>query len=277
MKVTAANQDFYRNLRWWAFYICVQVTCHVVLTSIAAFFHFLLDHELSLVEGWVHNNGWELAVVAKLFAAWVVHRLLRVRLYRPRGVRAFFKEEWRMPDRRTFVVAAFLTAVFLVMGGPVVQSQNQPYFGYHLVAFVGTGLWLMIDYFCLAVLQDLFPVTNTRQERWRFVFYLAGFWAAFRLVVPDYFGTSLIMHLHFLALLIVSGPRFQHWGDVAVYLLIFAAPMGALLGVDPIWGADFAPFKFTHLPSAPFLLVIWMLSLAYYCYRHRLRWPFPTA
>lgn len=275
MKAMEVEQDLYRNLRWWGFYIFVQVTCHVVLTSIAAFFHFLLDHELSLVEGWVHNNGWELAVVAKLFAAWVVHRLLRVRLYRPRGVRDFFKTEWRVPDRRTVVVAAFLTLAFLWLGGPSVQSQNGPYTSYHIVAFTGMALWLMVDYFCLALLQDLFPVTDGRGERWRFAVYLAGFWAAFRLVVPDYFGASLVMHLHFLTLLLVSGPRFQHWGDVTVYLLLFAAPMGALFGIDPIWGADFAPFKFTHLPSAPFLLVIWMLSWAYYCYRHRLRRPFP--
>jgi hypothetical protein len=271
-----SEQDFYRNLRWWGFYIFAQVTCHVVLTSIAAFFHFLLDHELSLVEGWVHNNGWELAVVAKVFAVGVVHRLLRVRLYRPRGVRDFLRDQWHLPDPRTIVVSVFLCLIFLFVSGPEVQSQNSPYFSYHVVAFLGMALWLMLDYFCLAILQDLFPITEHRRERWRFAFYLAGFWLAFRLVVPDYFGTSLVMHLHFLALLVVSGPRFQHWGDVAAYLLIFAAPMGALFGVDPIWGADFSPFKFGLLPSAPFLLVIWMLSLAYYCYRHRLSWPFST-
>jgi hypothetical protein len=270
---TSELSDFWRNLRWWGFYIVVQVLAHVALTSVGAFFHFLLDHELSIVEGWVHNNGWELVASAKLFAAWVVHRLLKVRLYRPRGVREFFRDEWRWPEARSLVVTVFLVLILITMSSPVVQSQNGTYLSYHLTAYMGCLTWLMVDYFILAILQDLFPVSHSRLMWWRMVGCLAGFWLSLRLVVPDYFGTSIFMYLHFLSLIILAGPRLLHWSDVAAYVALFAAPMSALFGIDPIWGVDFAPLKFARLPAIPFLILIWMLSWAYYSYRHRLRLP----
>lgn len=268
------QRELRRNLRWWSFYVALQIACHISLSSIGAFFHFLLGHGISLVEGWLHNNGWELAVASKLFALWVVHRLLRVRLYRPRGLREFVRTQGRWPDQRAVVVSVVLLAVLGLVGGVVAQPQNASYVGYHLVAFLGVLLWLVTDYFAAAILQDLFPVNEPQANRFRLAFYLFSFWAAFRLVVPDYFGTSLLMHLHFLVLLSMTGNHLQNLGNALAYLLFTAAPLAALFGIDPIWGGDFAPFKFTRLPPAPFLLLLWVLSLSYYRYRHRWRWRF---
>lgn len=268
------KRELHRNLRWWGFYIVLQVACHISLSSIGAFFHFLLGHGISLVEGWLHNNGWELAVASKVFALWVVHRLLRVRLYRPRGFREFIRTQGRWPDQRAVVVSLVLLVVLVAVGGVVRQEQNTSYVGYHFVSYLGVALWLVSDYFTAAILQDLFPVNEAHANRFRLAIYLFSFWISFRLVVPDYFGTSLLMHLHFLVLLSMTGNHLQNLGNALVYVLLTAAPLAAFFGVDPIWGGDFAPFEFTRLPPAPFLLLLWVLSLTYYRYRHRWRWRF---
>jgi hypothetical protein len=269
--------DFRRNLRWWSFYILIQVICHICLSSIGAFFHFLLDHGISLVEGWLHNNGWELAVISKLFALWVVHRMLRIRLYNPRSLRNFVKGQGRWPDQRAIVVSIVLLGLMILMGAPAHQPQNGGYWSYHFVSYLASATWLISDYFAAAILQDIFPVSNPKAVRWRLLVYLLGFWISFRLVVPDYFGASLMMHLHFLVLLLMTGNHLQHLGNALAYVLLMAAPCAAIFGVDPIWGADFSPFKLVRIPSAPFLLLVWMLSLVYYRYRHRWRWRFPVS
>lgn len=269
--------DFRRNLRWWSFYILIQVICHVCLSSIGAFFHFLLDHGISLVEGWLHNNGWELAVVSKVFALWIVHRMLRIRLYNPRRLRDFIKGQGRWPDQRAIVVSVVLLLVLILLGEPSLQEQNSSYLSYHFVSFLAASTWLIADYFAAAILQDLFPVNRMKAIRWRLAVYLLGFWISFRLVVPDYFGTSVMMYLHFLVLMLMTGNHLQHLGNALAYLLLMAAPAAALLGVDPIWGSDFSPFKLVRMPAAPFLLLVWVLSLSYYRYRHRWRWRFPVS
>ncbi|MBY0516867.1 MAG: hypothetical protein K2P81_08170 [Bacteriovoracaceae bacterium] len=266
--------EFKRNIRWWLFYIAIQVIAHISLSSVGAFFHFLLDHEISLVEGWLHNNGWELAVASKVLAFWIVYKLLKVRLYQPLRVRDYFGDLWRLPDQRAVVLAFFLNILFWLVAQPVLQTQNQSYWAFHFVSYFGIGLWFLSDFLVASILQDLFPITIKKFENIRIFIYLIGFSLSFRLVVPDYFGTFFVMLLHFCSLLLLSGIRLQNIGNVVVYLALVVSPFAAFFGIDPIWGADFSPFKFQHLPSVPFLLIFWMLSLAYYRYRHRWRWPF---
>jgi hypothetical protein len=264
--------DGARHLRWWAFYMALQVFAHVSLSSIGAFFHFLLGHGISLVEGWLHNSGWELAIASKTFAIWGTYRMLKIRMYSPRTITEFLRSEARWPRQRTWVVGVFLTLTLLLWGSPVVVEQNRTYYWLQASAFGGMFLWLIGDVVLASLLQDLFPLTTGSAHRLRIAFYWLCFALIFRLLVPDYFGTAIIMHLHFLSVLFLAGPAFRDWTESAVYLLVVAAPSAALLGLDHLWGADFSRFELLHVPAPPFLIAIWMLSWAYYSYRHRWRW-----
>lgn len=262
-----------RNLRWWAFYCVVQVFCHVTISSVGAFFHFLLDHGINLVEGWLHESGWQLVLISKAFALWVTHRLLNVRLYRPRTILNLLKEEFRWPGQKILVISVFLLSVLVILGSPESLPQNNAYWPSHLTAFLAIILWFLADVVMAALLHDLFPIVTPQGRSWRLVLYFVCFFVFFRLGIPDYYGNAFLVYLHFFAVMFLAGSNFRAWGESAAYLVLVAAPIGALLGLDPIWGPEFAPFKLTRPPAAPFLLVIWMLSWAYYTYRHKWRLP----
>ena len=51
---------FRRNVIYYGAYLTIYVATVLILSSIGAFFHFLLDHEISIVEAWLHNNKWEI-------------------------------------------------------------------------------------------------------------------------------------------------------------------------------------------------------------------------
>ncbi len=271
------RSEFVRGVRWWVFYVLLQVACHVTLTSLGAFFHFQLGHGIAIVEGWLHNNGWEIALTAKVAALWLTHRLLRIRLYNPRGLREFIRRERHTPDQRALVIVVTLFLLLLLTAGPRLQAQNLGYTAHQVMAFVGIGVWFMVDYFTIALLSDLFPLRERRTVRWRFATQLVCFLIAFRLMLPDYSHTLPLMAMHFCSLLLITGKDLRHLGNALLYVGVLVAPLGALFGVDPIWGADFAPFRFTALPAPAFLLLLWVLSLSYYRYRHRwrLRLPLP--
>jgi hypothetical protein len=263
------NGEAARHLRWWAFYVFLQVAAHVVLSSIGAFFHFLLGHGIGLVEGWLHNGAWELALASKAIGLWGTHRLLRVRMYRATGLVAGLREGARWPSERAWVVGVFIIAMLLFWGGPEAVPDNRGHLWAQFTAFGGITLWLLADVVIAGVLQELFPFAE--KSRLRLPAYLVGFALAFRLAFPDYFGTALLMHLHFLTVMILAGPSARRWTESAAYLLLAAAPAAAWLGLDPLWGADFSPWRLARAPAAPFLLAIWMLSWAYYSLRHRWR------
>ena len=269
----ADDAQLARNLRWWAFYAIVQIFCHVALSSVGAFFHFLLGHGINLVEGWLYESGWELVLASKAFSLWATHKLLSIRLYRPRPILSFLKEEFRWPGQKVLVISIFLLSVLLILGGPKEVSQNQAYWFSHLTAYVAIVVWFLADIIMAALLHDLFPVTSRAGKGWRLGFYIFCFFIFFRLAVPDYYGTAFLVHLQFFTVLYLAGNSFRSWGESITYLVIVAAPMGALLGLDPLWSSQFASFQLAPPPAAPFLLVIWMLSWAYYTYRHKWRLP----
>lgn len=275
--ITAERVEFVRGVRWWLFFVLLQVICHVTLSSLGAFFHFQLGHGIAIVENWLHQNGWEVALSAKLLALWLTHKLLQIRLYNPRGLRAFVRSERPTPDQRVLVVVVSLFTLLLVVAQPRLQPQNLGYLTHQTIAYFGIAVWFLADYFAMALLAEIFPLQERRLLLWRFLLQLASFVVSFRILLPDYAHTLTLMALHFAALVLIAGRDLQKLANVALYVLGLVAPLGTLFGLDPIWGTDFAPFRFSALPSPAFLLLLWVLSLAYYRFRHRLnlRLPLP--
>lgn len=272
MKLSPLRQEAASHLRWWLGYSLLQVGIHVALSSVAAFFHFLLGHGISLVEGWLHNNGWELALVSKGLALLIIHRLLRVRFYLPLSLTTLTKERVRLPRQRTLVICVFLLAAVFILSGPRLVPENGTYWGHHITAFLGMAFWLGCDVLMGAVMHDLFPFYGKGEKRLRTAFYVGTFLMAYRLIVPDYFGALIVVGLHFITLIVVCGENFEHWSDGVLYTGLVAAPLAMLLGMDPLWGPDFAPFKAVHPLTTPSLIAIWVLSWAYHSNRHRWRW-----
>ena len=54
------------NVKYYAVFQMIFVILAVLLSSVGLFFHFLLDHEISIAEAWVHNNQWEILITSKL-------------------------------------------------------------------------------------------------------------------------------------------------------------------------------------------------------------------
>ena len=260
---------FQRHIRWWVFYTAVFAVSHVVLSSIGAFFHFLLDHEISIVEGWLHKNGWELTLFSKVFSFYILQKILQIRLYRPQSIKLFMKEQWRLPKQNLIVSLLFLLISLIILGKPLAQPQNYSFFIYHLITFISISLWFLTDYFALAQLKDLFDVESKPLSRWLNVIYVISFILSFKMIIPDYFNVEVIIYLHYVSILLITGVKFKQWSNVLFYMILFAAPLATLFGIDPVWGTDFSPFKFSHMPHPAFLITIWVISLAYYRYRHR--------
>ena len=44
------------------------ILIQISLVSIVAFFHFLLDHDMAVVENWLTRNAWEMLCFSKITA-----------------------------------------------------------------------------------------------------------------------------------------------------------------------------------------------------------------
>jgi hypothetical protein len=261
---------FVNNIRYYGAYQLLCVVIFIILSSIGAFFHFLLNHEISIVESWLHHNHWEILIVAKLLALLLLNRWFRVRSYEMKSIRELVRELIRWPEHRAIVISFFMISSYLSLTGTVYVGQNLGYWYYHLTAFFGLFLYFGIEFVVIAYLDDVLNQKTSPPKFWLSLFYTIFFALSFRLCVPDYYNLLPYLIFCFSSLILLSGKSFKSWSNVVCFLFVFVAPMGSIFGMDPVWGDDFSPFTVKTKLALPFLAVIWMVSFCYYKYRDQI-------
>jgi len=262
------NSILFKNTRYYASFQLIFVVLAITLCSIGAFFHFLLGHEISIVESWIHNNHWEIIIISKVVSLYLINKWFKMRLYELLSIRALLKQLVGWPEGRALVISAFSLISFLVLGNVSDSKQNLAYLYYHIVSFLGLIIFFGVEFVLIAYLDDVLN-QKSPPKKYLGVIYCALFVLSFKLIVPDYYGQLPFVIFCFSTLLYLSGKSFKDWSNVLCYLIVFVAPMGSLLGMDPVWGDDFSPFRLRSQLGITFLAVIWMISFGYYKYRDR--------
>ena len=261
--------NLFPHIKYYGAYQLIYVVLVIILSSIGAFFHFLLDHEISIVESWLHNNHWEILIFAKLIALYLLNRWFMVKLYELKTIRGLIRELVSWPEPKAVVIAAFMILSYLTLSGAV-YSGGPEYWYHHLASFLGIFLYFGIEFIVIAYLDDVLNQKEKPSYFWLSVCYTIFFIAAFRINVPDYYNLLPYVVLCFSTLMYLSGKSFKSWSNVVCFLVVFVAPMASLFGMDPVWGDDFSPFKVKSKLSLPFLAAIWVISFCYYKYRDQI-------
>lgn len=261
------DRNLVKNVQYYASFQLLFVAIFIILSSIGAFFHFLLDHEISIVESWLHNNHWEILILAKLITLFLLNRWFVIRLYQLKTIRQLVKDLIRWPESKAVVISFFMMGSFITLGQSEYTGQNLSYWYHHIASFLGLFLYFAIEFIVIAYLDDILNSKEEPSYLWLSVIYTILFTISFRLSVPDYYSLVPYIVFCFSTLIYLSGRSFQNWSNVVCFLFVFVAPMGSLLGLDPVWGDDFSPFKMDKKLSVSFLAVIWVISFCYYKYR----------
>lgn len=261
------QNDFFKNITYFGAYQLLCAVVFILFSSFGAFFHFLLNHEISIVESWLHNNHWEILILAKFISLFLLNRWFHVRLYQLKPIRSLFLELLRWPDHRAIVVSVFMVVSYVSLSGTAYVGQNLGYWYFHLISFFGLFLYFGIDFIVIAYLQDVLQMTEGTANLKLSLVYTLFFVLSFRLCVPDYYNLLPFVIFCFSTLLFLSGRSFKSWSNVVCFILVFIAPMGTLFGMDPVWGDDFSPFPVKTKLALPFLAAIWVVSFSYYKFR----------
>ncbi len=266
-KKLAPENLLVKNIKYYGVYQVSYVVMAIVLSSIGAFFHFLLDHEISIVESWLHNNHWEILIIAKLISLFLINRWFKVRLYQLKSIRQLIQELVGWPEIRAVVIAVFMIVSYLTLGKATFVSQNVGYWYFQITSFVSLFLFFGIEFIVIAYLDDILNQKGSPSRLWLSLSYTVMFALAFRMSTPDYYKILPYVVFCYSSLIYLSGKSFRSWSNVVCFLLLFVAPMGSLFGMDPVWGDDFSPFKIQVKLKVTMLAVIWVISFSYYKYR----------
>jgi hypothetical protein len=263
-------RTFLNNIKYYATFQLIFVILVVGLSSIGAFFHFLLDHEISIVESWLHHNHWEILIIAKFISLFLLNRWFKVRLYQVKPFGHLVREFIHWPESKSLIVPIFMLISYMVLGQASLNTQNIGYFYFQITSFLGLFIFFATEFVLLAYMEEILNPEEKLDRNFIGLCYTLIFAVAFRLSLPDYYGLMPHVVLCYLFLIYVSGRELRNWSNVVCFLVLFVAPMGPLFGYDPVWGDDFSLFKFEHKPSLMYLAVVWLISFIYYNFRDRI-------
>ena len=98
-------------------YLFVLGLIHLIALSLVNFFHFLLDHKMSVIDTWIFDRIYQLIFIEKVFACFVIHFFGNSLRSQSRffGQRGFLSNE-QFPHRETmiFTFVSVLLSIFLI-------------------------------------------------------------------------------------------------------------------------------------------------------------------
>lgn len=251
-----------------AFY-ALTALFQLVTVSLISFFHFLLDHKLGVIEDWVFDKGWEIVVLVKLCAFFVVQKFIHLSSNSRQPFRDMVLESWKRPSRSLFAlcVASFLIIIFV--SSPTGNVQQEANIFKALISYISVSTVILIDVFLLLSLRFHFGF-SLNENRISLVFVALLFWLGNRVLFP--FAQGFEARDFFLHLTVLQLTLWQrdNWSDPAFFIALVVAPTVALLGFDPVWGIRFSLFVPSVGANVSFAAGIWMLATGFLWWRAKI-------
>lgn len=259
----------FQHIRYYFVYQLIYVAIFVLMSSVGAFFHFLLDHEISVVESWLHNNTWEMIVLSKFASLFLIIKWFSIRLYEFTTFKELIKRLLTWPKGEAVVISSFCFVSFLALGKVTISDHNYLYWYHYISSYVGTFLFFGIEFILMAYLNEVSTPFEGKKLYLTKLCYLLLFMVSYRITIPDYYHLSFYTLFCFASLLYLADKNFKNWSNVVCFLLVFACPMSSLFGLDPVWGNDYSYLTFKDKINNLLMTLVWLISFCYYKYRNQ--------
>ncbi len=254
-----------KNIAYYLGYILIFLFCHLCVLSIVTFFHFLLDHRMRTVEDWLFRNGWEVIVVSKLIALYLIMKFINLNANVRYPIRKFFQKGWIYPHKYIFVSILFLLIFTIYLGQPRFTGNGLKYLDFQLVSFFGIFVFYFVDYFIFSYLKNYFPLKRGI-EHWAFAaFFILVFFFISKAAISYEKGLHFFFLCNMMMCVYLGELNGRGWLMPTLYIVFVVAPLSTFFGINHIWGNLYATIEFSQsLPK--YLVVALMILAAIYLY-----------
>ena len=239
---------------------------HLSIISLVSFFHFLLDHDMSVIENWLYRNAWEMIFLSKICAAFIIIKSLELNNYFIKNLFFILKGDIWKPTRSAIVFIIFLAVLFyaliLQFGGEIVGGNKSIDFVY--VSFIGSIFFYFIDFIVINVL-----VRNiTIQSKRRYFFLMLALTSIFMLftkaTLPYISKYYIFLILHFFTLLTLLFTNKNNIMNPVLYSIVVIGPLSAFYGLDLVWDNAHALYSYKESLPVVGIIGVWLIGLIYY-------------
>jgi hypothetical protein len=239
---------------------------HLSLISLVSFFHFLLDHEMAVIENWLYRNAWEIIIIAKFTAAYLTMKALKLNNYSILNLVEILKSDIWKPNRKIIVLILFWSIIFyaliLQFGGQLSHNPKATEFTH--ISYLGSIFFYLTDFFVINVLVRNVEIKDRRKFSILILSLLVLFLLFTKAALPYINKYYVFIILHFAVLLVFLFKERKKLINPILYSAVIIGPFSSHYGLDIVW--DNAHSFYSYQTSLPILGIIgaWLIGLGYY-------------
>jgi hypothetical protein len=250
----------------FALFGVASICVYIALVSLSLFFHLQLDHSTVVINTWLFENGWGLAMASKIAGFFVTTRYLSVHLGERHPIRTHLKETFKFPGMPVFVVSIAFLLWALFLGGPKISESPQSTILEILFSYFGMIFYFLFDALIFDLVRRIWPLSRRDSVIASGLILCAVTLSSYVLFAFGQMGTTVVAWNTAWVLLFTF---LFGWSGSIPYLVIYAAPSAALIGLDPAWGAEFSPYKLSKTIMTSDWLALSLVAVGYLVFKFR--------
>lgn len=243
---------------------------YMILISMAAFFHFLLDHQLADIEDWIFDKSWEILGVCRALSAYLIFKFLSIRLEEREPFRKILSRFQGRPAMEVFVSIIFLLMAFCILGKPQGVMGNPTGLWKTIASYLGSSTMILSDCSVILMLNLIYPLKG---KQWPFMVVLSALLSTLVIAILFQPHANDIFFLFFSMLMAYLLLRYDgRLGYVhsLLFCLLFFSPMVSLFGLDPLWKETYSFLPMENPIEGMSLAILGGVVLAYLTIRGKL-------
>ena len=255
-------RQFAQQVAYYLGYNFFIVTTSLILVSLVAFFHFLLDHRLGIVEEWIFQNSYQILILSKFISLMGILSFVNVRTTTRYPFKELLMKGSVFPHYKIFAISFLQIFIIIFLGAPRWEFNADISFFNIAISFIGTVLFYLFDVFLLVSLDNIIPMKGKLVFFSNFL-YSVTFWGIAKLAFfrDSNIGDFILFNSFFCFYLARFGK--SNWTLPLIWLALVVAPLASLMGMDMLWKNTYALFELTHKVDKKELFILFFVSTLY--------------
>lgn len=263
-------ETFSKNMRQIILYyigFCISLMIiQLALVSLIAFFHFLLDHDMSVVENWLNYNAWEILIISKFSAFYLMIKIIRLNIYDlPRFRKKLFSKRW-LPNLEILIFVIFMNVMALAIvdnligGGKFYEDRN---YSLVLISFIGNAFYYLIDLLMISDLIEIFEIEKKRNKL--IITFICAFLFILTTNVLQPYGKpdQIVIFLYFITLVLIYFKDSKNTGNIFLVTFFLISSFVVLYGHDLVWKKQNALLDFQGEVPMIGIIFSWIIGMLY--------------
>lgn len=252
-------------LIYYSLYCVLFLLFYLALVSTISFFHFLLDHDMGIIENWLNRNTWETLIFSKLLSASCTVKSLMLNNYNYFTLKSFIKKKIVIPEINVSVIVLFIViflyALLNQFGSELIERETEITFS--ITSYLGSILYYLIDFFVL--FYSFVHIDLTKRQKIILISLIPIiFFVTTKVALPYVEKYTLFIFLHVITLAIFMFQDKKNFSNILLYTFFVIGPLGALLGIDLVWDNSYAFYSYPSTVPILGVFLIWLTALLYY-------------